>query len=212
MQERILTALNVKLCAAVSPRELFRIGQISLYHIRHPDDLAGFDNLNTLTYSGALNHVHFADTPELTYLQLQDMPEWPAGWSFSDLPKLGRLELRAEGAAACQLFNPQTLDQLFAPLEGRINDVVLSFGIKIPPSITDDGRLAAVALGDALGIDLEAIVDREGARNIGRERWESLTAEERAETMESWGWGDTAVLYQAMFRIEISESYGCSQN
>ena len=64
VQEVILRQLAVKLCAAVSPRELFRIDQISF------------------------------------------------------LPDLVDLEVTAEGAAACQLFDRATLERLFEPRGG----------------------------------------------------------------------------------------------
>lgn len=178
-------------------------------NIRHPDDLAGFDNLSSFTYSGALNLVHFADTPALAYLQLSDMPEWPAGWSFADLPDLERLELTTEGAAACQLFDRPTLERLFAPLDGRLNNMALYFQVRIPPDITDDPNLAAAALGEALGLDRDKLEDRKGAEMVGREVWDAKTAEERADTLASWGWADNANIFRTVFLIEISEGYDC---
>ena len=210
--ETILRHLPVKLCAAVSPRELFRIDQISLSNIRHPDDLAGFDNRASFTYYGALNQVHFADTPALAYLQLPNMLEWPAGWSFADLPDLERLELTAEGAAACQLFDRPTLERLFAPLARRLNDMALYFQVRIPPDITEVPNLAAAALGEALGLDRDQLEARKGAEMVGREVWDAKTAEERADTLASYGWADNANIFPMVFSIEISESYGCGEN
>lgn len=191
---------------------MFRFYDISLSNIRHPDDLAGFDNLTHFTHYGALNQVHFADTPALEYLQLSDMPEWPADWSFADLPELERLEITAEGAAACQLFDRPTLERLFAPLDGRLDDLALYFQVRIPPDITEDPNLAAEALGEALGLDRDKLEDRKGAEMVGREIWDAKTAEERADTLASYGWADNASIFRTVFSIEISESYGCSDN
>ena len=212
VQKRILDLLNVKLCAAVSPRELFRFDQISFGDIRHPDDLAGFDNLDGFTYDGPLNHLDFAHTPALTHLTLSGMPEWPAGWSFADLPELVRLELTAKGAAACQLFDRPTLERLFAPLEGRLDDIALYFQVKIPPEITNDPNLAAEALADALGLDRDKLEDRKGAEQVGREAWDAMTAEERADRIASWGQADNRSIFRTLFSIEISEYYGCGTN
>ena len=79
-QKRILERMAVKLCAAVSPRELFWFDEITFHNIRHPDDLAGFDNLSELSYYGPLDQVDFAHPPALRRLKLSDMPEWPEGW------------------------------------------------------------------------------------------------------------------------------------
>lgn len=134
-----------------------------------------------------MNQAHFADTPALTHLTLSGMPEWPAGWSFADLPELVRLELTAEGAAACQLFDRPTLERLFAPLDGRLDAMALYFQVKIPPEITDDPNLAAEALAEALGLDRDKLGDRKGAEWVGRETWDAMTAEERSDRIASWG-------------------------
>ena len=81
----------------MSPRELFRFDHLSLTNIRHPDDLAGFDNLSDLTYYEALNYADFVHTPALRQLVLSDLPEWPEGWSFAGLPELVDLEIVACG-------------------------------------------------------------------------------------------------------------------
>lgn len=209
VQKRLLDLLNVKLCAAVSPRELFRFDHISLTNIRHPDDLAGFDNLSDMTYYGALNHVDFVHTPALRQLMLSDLPEWPEGWSFAGLPELVDVEIVAEGAAACQLFNQPTLEQLFGPPVDRLDDIDLYIQFRIPPAITDAPNLAASS-GEALRLDPDKVADRKGAGMVEREQWDSYSVTERADRIASWGWDES--IFKLIFAIEISEYYDCGTN
>lgn len=189
----IMDRLNIKLCAAISPRELFRVdGTIGhdweFRDIGHPDDMAGFDNLRFMGLSGRLDYVDFAHTPSLENLWLS-VTEWPAGFSFVNLPNRKSLHIKAEGAAACQLFNEPTLERLFAPLGDRLDAIDLAVGLKIPPSITDDADLAAESLGVALGLNPDTVLDNGRGRAMFGD-WDSYSAAEKADAVAHSGYGE----------------------
>ena len=187
VQEIILDQLGVVLCAMVSPRELFRIREIEMAGILHPDDLAGFDNLLVLTYGGALDFVDLSHTPNLRQLWL-GVTEWPRGFTLDGLP-LELLRINMRGEAACQIFRQGTIERVFGDLVGRWGDIDVQLEIQLPDGIVPEGEsrdVAAVALAEALGFDVNALAEKQLAADYGedwRDSFEEWSPEYRAEEL-----------------------------
>ena len=188
VQEIILDHLGVVLCAMVSPRELFRIRDIDMAGILHPDDLAGFDNLLELGYQGALDFVDLSHTPNLRQLQLYGVTEWNRGFTLDGLP-LESLHIEMEGEAACQIFRQGTIERVFGDLLGQWQDINVSIKIRLPDGIVPEGEsrdVAAVALAEALGFDVNALAEKQLAADYGedwRDSFEGWSPEYRAEEL-----------------------------
>ena len=188
VQEIILNQLGVVLCAMVSPRELFRIREIEMAGILHPDDLAGFDNLLRLSYGGALDFVDLSHTPNLRQLQLYGVTEWTQGFTLDGLP-LESLRIEMEGEAACQIFRQGTIERVFGDLLGQWQDINVSIKIRLPDGIVPEGEsrdVAAVALAEALGFDVNALAEKQLAADYGedwRDSFEGWSPEYRAEEL-----------------------------
>lgn len=187
VQETILDLLHpVELCAAVSPRELFRILKISLRDIENPGDLQGFENLREFYYSGPVNHLDFSHTPQMQFLTLVDTPEWPGGWSFAALPRLKSLRIgynsSLRGESACQLFDRATLDQVFGPLKNRWHEIDLEIQLTIPQSITPDPDIARTSLAEALGLNPRAMAAAYAANSYGDD-WQNYPPHEQEQML-----------------------------
>lgn len=216
VQWLIMDRLNVRLCTAISPRELFRIEGIKgndweFAGIGHPDDLAGFDNLRYMGVSGRLDYVDFSHTPRLEVLWVR-ATEWPPGWSFDNLPNLKSLDVRAEGAAACDLFQEGTLERLMAPLAGRLDGIDWGISIKIPPTITEDADLAARSLAAAVGLtsaDVWAMLDNGKGRNMFGDAWDQYSAAEKREALGNTGYRGN--LFALVFGVDIQTYHDCGE-
>ena len=190
VQEIILDELGVVLCAMVSPRELFRIRDIDMAGILHPDDLAGFDNLLVLTYQGALDFVDLSHTPNLRQLWL-GVTEWPRGFTLDGLP-LELLRINMRGEAACQIFRQGTIERVFGDLLGRWGDIDVYMEIPLPHGIVPEDEsltTAAVALSEALKLDEDALVEKVLLSRYGedwREDVESWDPDDRADRLEDY--------------------------
>ena len=191
VQEIILDELGVVLCAMVSPRELFRIREIEMAGILHPDDLAGFDNLLILTYGGALDFVDLSHTPNLRQLWL-GVTEWPRGFTLDGLPQLERLEIYMQDEAACQIFRRGTVERIFGDLMGRWGEIGTRIEIRLPGGIVPEGEsldVAAVALAEALKLDVDALVEQILVANYGadwREEVDSWDPDDRADRLAEY--------------------------
>ena len=192
VQEIILDELGVVLCAMVSPRELFRIRDIEMAGILHPDDLAGFDNLLELTYGGALDFVNLSHTPNLRSLDLNDVTEWPQGFTLDGLARLEQLEINMQDEAACQIFRQGTVERIFGDLMGRWGDIDAYMEIRLPDGIVPEDEsltTAAVALAEALMLDVDALVEQRLADNYGddwREEVDSWDPDDRAVRLDDY--------------------------
>lgn len=149
-------------------------------------------------------------TPNLENLWLAYIPEWPAGFSFANLPPtLKHLSIRVDGAAVCQRFNRATVEDVFGALRDRWDDIGLDLTVYIPPTITNAPVLAASSLGVALGLDPGMLTERWGRIRAGEGEWDSYTVEEKRHYLGSHG---VENIFAAWFRIEISEFYDCGAN
>ena len=191
VQEIILNELGVVLCAMVSPRELFRIREIKMAGILHPDDLAGFDNLLVLTYGGALDFVDLSHTPNLRSLTIYPVTEWPQGFTLDGLP-LELLRINMQDEAACQIFRRGTIERVFGNLTGRWGDIDARIEIRLPDGIVPEDEsltTAAVALAEALMLDVDALVEQRLTDNYGadwREEVDSWDPDDRAVRLDDY--------------------------
>lgn len=129
---------------------------------------------------------------------------------FANLPPtLKILSIRVDGAAACQLFNQATVEDVFGPLLDRWDEIELDLTVYIPPTITNDPVLAASSLGVALGLDPGMLTERWGLIRAGEGEWDSSTVKEKRHYLESHG---VENIFATWFRIEISEFYDCGAN
>ena len=188
VQYAILDLLNVDLCVMVSPRELFRIGSLSISNVLHPDDLAGFANLHTLHYRGPLDHLDLTHTPELRGLHLNEITYWPNGFAFPPLPRLESLQIEMRGEASCQIFRQGAVEQIFGNLMGRWPDIDIRLEIRLPYGIVPDdseSRYAAeVAIVNALEYDVEPLAEMSLADQYGEEWREYLSNNYERETRD----------------------------
>ncbi len=191
VQEIILDQLGVVLCAMVSPRELFRIRDIEMAGILHPDDLAGFDNLLELRYGGALDFVDLSHTPNLRSLTIYPVTEWPQGFTLDGLP-LELLRINMQDEAACQIFRRGTIERVFGDLTGRWDEIDARIEIRLPDGIVPEDEsltTAAVALAEALMLDVDALVEQRLADNYGddwREEVDSWDPDDRADRLDDY--------------------------
>ena len=191
VQEIILNQLGVVLCAMVSPRELFRIRYIEMAGILHPDDLAGFDNLLELRYGGALDFVDLSHTPNLRSLTIYPVTEWPQGFTLDGLP-LELLRINMQDEAACQIFRRGTIERVFGDLTGRWDEIDARIEIRLPDGIVPEDEsltTAAVALAEALMLDVDALVEQRLADNYGddwREEVDSWDPDDRADRLDDY--------------------------
>lgn len=129
---------------------------------------------------------------------------------FANLPStLKNLSIRVDGAAACQLFNRATVEDVFGPLMYRWDEIELDLTVYIPPTITNAPVLATSSLGVALGLDPGMLTERWGRIRAGEDEWDSYTVEEKRHYLESHG---VENIFAAWFLIEISEFYDCGAN
>ena len=139
--------------------------------------------------NGPLNYVDFSHTPNLENLWLAYIPEWPAGFSFANLPPtLKNLSIRVDGAAACQLFNRATVEDVFGALMDRWDEIELDLTVYIPPTITNDPVLADSSLGVALGLDPGMLTERWVRIRAGEGEWDSYTRGKAALPRIARGW------------------------
>lgn len=191
VQEIILNELGVVLCAMVSPRELFRIRDIDMAGILHPDDLAGFDNLLELEYQGALDFVDLSHTPNLRSLTIYPVTEWPQGFTLDGLP-LELLRINMQDEAACQIFRRGTIERVFGDLTARWGDIDARIEIRLPDGIVPEDEsldVATVALAEALMLDVDALVEQRLAYNYGdnwREEVDSWDPDDRADRLDDY--------------------------
>lgn len=211
VQDAILDLLHpVELCAAVSPRELFRILKISLRDIENPGDLQGFENLREFYYSGPVNNLDFSHTRKLRFLTLADTPEWPGGWSFAALPRLKSLRIgynsSLRGKSACQLFDRAILDQVFGPLKNRWHEIDLEIRLTIPQSITPDPGIARTSLAEALGLNPRAMAAAYAAASYGDD-WQNYLPHEQEQMLAQFE--DQALQNVIQLNIDANPDASC---
>lgn len=164
VQDAVLEKLGAVLCAAVSPRELFRIGEMGLRDIRHPDDLSGFDNLYYLSYFGALDYVDLSHTPGLRALSVGRVDSWGSEFSFGPLPQLEELHVYVRGQAACGLLEEETLERVFGPVMGRLGNVDFRLSLEV----------SWFSLGEFLGMDVARLAEGRAIEMWGEDWRENI--------------------------------------
>ena len=193
VQNALLERLRINRCTQVDHRELSRItdatGDIELYDILHPEDLAGLVNLRRFYYSsGPLDYIDWNHLPSLRQVSMR-IEAWPPDFSFAPLPLLEGLSLVIVGAAACEIFQQDVLERVFGPVMerdagGRRIDWWLQVGVPVAMSgeYGDDyGRLAADALAQAIGLDLDGLTEAALVEDYGRDWRDTVGAEKHDE-------------------------------
>ena len=188
--------LNVNLCVMVSPRELFRIESFQVRDVYHPDDLAGFANLQTLEYSGMLDYLNLTHTPELRQLTLREITHWPDGFAFPHLPRLEELDIHIGicSAAGNQIFRQGTAGQIFGNLMGLWPDNGVQLEIHLSYfAATYDNEYSQARRGlvvvqvDVSGYDVEALAENWMVDQYGedwREYWADRDQQELARLLD----------------------------
>ena len=117
------------------------------------------------------------------------------------------------GEAVCQIFRQGTIERVFGDLTGRWGDIDARLEIQLPDGIVPESEsldVAAVALAEALKLDVDGLVEKRLADNYGddwRDEVESWDSDDRAYRLEDYR--ITAIRSIANIWRDGSGEYSC---
>ena len=138
VQDAIMDAVNAASCDQVTPNQLAGIAVLRLKNAQRPGDPAGLRNLLELHHHGPLGGLNLRSAPNLRRLTLDGVDHWPRSFMLPPLPRLKRLEITMQGAAACSVHRPEPARRIFANLLRRLSEIEVRLYLRLPYRETDE--------------------------------------------------------------------------